>query len=174
MISFWVFYNALAWPVSMLLAIIVSHLTVGLIVDKQTNLIVGLVTATTIGFTQWRIFAEFVTYPKIWLFIPGILIGTPFSGVIWHLQTGNELPVIFETKGAFFFVLISIFSFLSGFIQSRMMSINGRDSFLWILLSGLGSAAAFAFNSFLLSGLVLGLMTLPVFILILRSRDLSG
>ena len=173
LIFLWLVSNYFAWPIGMILSIILSHLTVGFFFDEPTNMIVGLVTASTIGLAQWLVLIKFLNLRKWWIFVPGIIIGFPFAYVVLYLEGGNELPLLFDSDAVLLPVFFSVFVLISSLIQSQLASMNRMESLVWILCNGLAAALITTFYSLAYAGLIMGLTTLPAFLLLLNNKKLD-
>lgn len=170
----WVAANTIAWPLGILLAIILSYLIVNIFHPEETNLIIGLCVGFSIGFAQWRVLKSIRTMSLLWFVVPAIGIGLPYGWYIMQVEAGNSLPLIWNTEGVFMAVLFFACGAMVGLIQSKLKSFPRTRSYIWVLLSGLGWGVALMLNSFLLSGLVIGLLTLVTFILFLKERNMSS
>ena len=168
----WIAANFIAWPLGVLLAIILSHLVVNIFHPEETNLIVGLCVAFSIGFAQWLIIKRLVRTTFLWFVVPSIGIGLPYGLMIMQVEAGNDLPLLLDTEGIFMAVILFICGAIVGLIQSQLIFINRFKPYLWILLSGLSWSISITLNSFLFSGLIIGLVTLSVFILPLRNKEI--
>jgi hypothetical protein len=174
LIIIWLVANAIAWPLGILLAIILSYAIVNIFHPEETNLIIGFSTAITIGFAQWKVLKKLMTISMLWIVAPGIGIGFPYAWVTINVESGNNLPLLLNTEWVFMALLFFICGAFVGLIQSRLKSINTGKSYIWILLSGIAWSISITLNSFLFSGLIIGLATLAAFIFILKERKINS
>lgn len=166
----WVIANFIAWPVGIILAIILSHLIVNIFHPEETNLIVGLCVAFSIGFAQWLILKGLFKTSYVWFVIPSLAIGLPYGWMIFHLEAGKELPLLLNTQGLFMGVIFFICGAFIGFFQSRLKSIKSSRTILWILISAIAWGVSISLQSFLFSGLIIGFITLTPFILLIKEK----
>jgi len=169
----WLIANTIAWPLGLLLAIILSYLIVNFFHPEETNLIVGLGVGIAIGFAQWQVLKKLISSGVLWIVVTGIGIGFPYAWVIVHIESGKNLPLLFNTEGVFMAILFFVCGAFVGLIQSQLILIKMTKSYIWILLSGIAWSISITLNSFLFSGLVIGLVTLTAFILILKEDKLG-
>ena len=169
----WIAANFIAWPLGILLAIILSYLVVNIFHPEETNMIIGFSVGISIGFAQWMLIKTFIKSNFLWFVVPSIGIGLPYGWIIMQVEAGNNLPIFLNTEGVFMAVIFFICGAIVGLIQSQLISINRSKSYLWILLSGLAWSISITLNSFLFSGLIIGLVTSP-FILILKKIDIES
>jgi len=169
----WLVANVIAWPLGFLLAIILSYAIVNIFHPEETNLIIGFSVGITVGFAQWQVLKKLMKISFLWIVVPGIGIGFPYAWVTINVESGNNMPQLFNTEWVFMAVLFFICGAFVGLIQSRLKSINTGKSYIWILLSAIGWSISITINSFLFSGLIIGLVTLAAFILILKERKIS-
>jgi len=170
----WLIANTIAWPLGLLLAIIFSYLIVNIFHPEETNLIVGLCAGITIGFAQWKVLKKFMKISVLWIVVTGIGIGFPYAWVTVHLESGKNLPLLLNTEGVFMAVLFFVCGAFVGLIQTQFKLIKINKPYIWIFLSGIAWSISITLNSFLLSGLIIGFVTLPAFILILKERKIEA
>ncbi len=170
----WSVANTIAWPLGILLGIILSYLIVNIFHPEETNLIIGFSVGITIGFAQWKVLKKLMKISMLWIVVPGIGIGFPYAWVTIHVESGNNLPLLLNTEGVFMAILFFICGAFVGLIQSRLKSINIGKSYIWILLSAIAWSISITLNSFLFSGLIIGFITLAAFILMLKQREVSS
>lgn len=174
LIIIWLVANTIAWPLGILLAIILSYAIVNIFHPEETNLIIGFSAAITIGFAQWKVLKKLMKISMLYIVAPGIGIGFPYAWVTINIESGNNLPLLLNTEWVFMAILFFICGAFVGLIQSRLKSINTGKSYIWILLSGIAWSISITLNSFLFSGLFIGLVTLAAFILILKERKINS
>jgi hypothetical protein len=63
----WLASNTIAWPLELLVAIILSHLIVNIFHPEETNLIVSLCLGLGIGFAQWQVLKTLMRINILWL-----------------------------------------------------------------------------------------------------------
>ena len=63
----WLASNTIAWPLGLLVAIILSHLIVNIFHPEETNLIDGLCLGLGIGFAQWQVLKTLMRINILWL-----------------------------------------------------------------------------------------------------------
>ncbi len=170
----WLVANTIAWPLGVLLAIILSYTIVNIFHPEETNLIIGFSVGITIGFAQWKVLKKLMKMNMLWIVVPGIGIGFPYAWVTMRVESGNHLPLLLNTEWVFMAILFFICGAFVGLIQSQLKSINMAKSYIWILLSGIAWSISITLNSFLFSGLVIGLVTLTAFILILKETKIGA
>jgi len=169
----WLVANAIAWPLGILLAIILSYAIVNIFHPEETNLIIGFSVGITIAFAQWQVLKKLMKISVLWIFVPGICIGIPYAWITLIHESGNNLPQLLDSEWFFRATLFFICGALVGIIQSLLKSINIGRSYIWILLSAIGWSISITINSFLFSGLIIGLLTLAAFILMLNERKIG-
>lgn len=169
----WLVANAIAWPLGILLAIILSHIIVNIFHPEETNLVIGFSVGITTGFAQWKILKKLMKISLLWIVVPGIFIGLPYAWAIINIESGNNLPLVLNTTWVFMAVLFFVCGGFAGLIQSRFKSFNMGKSYIWILLSGVAWSIAITLNSFLFSGLFMGLISLVGFILMLKEKGMG-
>lgn len=171
LIMTWIITNTIAWPLGVLLAIILSYAIVNIFHPEETNLIIGFSVGIATGFAQWKVLKKLMKMNILWIVVPGIGIGIPYAWVTIHVESGNHLPLLLNTEWIFMAILFFICGAFVGLIQSLLKSIKITKSYIWILLSGIAWSISITLNSFLFSGLVVGLVTLNAFILILKKGN---
>ena len=174
LISEWLVANAIAWPLGFLLAIILSYAIVNFFHPEETNLIIGFSVGITIGIAQWKVLKKLMKMSVLWIAVPGIGVGIPYAWIIINVEAGNSLPLLLNIEGLFMAILFFIIGAIVGLIQSRLKSVILKKSYIWILLSGLAWSISITFSSFLFSGLIIGVITIPAFILILKEKGISS
>lgn len=170
LIMTWIVAHTIAWPLGVLLAIILSHLIVNIFHPEETNLIIGFSVGITIGFAQWKVLKKLMKMNMLWIVVPGLGIGFPYGWVTMHVESGKHLPLLLNTEWIFMAILFFICGAFVGLIQTQLKSINITKPYIWILLSGIAWSISITLNSFLFSGLVIGLVTLTGFILIINQN----
>lgn len=173
LVILWLVGNTIAWPLGLLLAIILSHLIVNIFHPEETNLTVGLCLGISIGFAQWMVLKKLAKVSLWWIVVPGIGIGFPYAWVTFYLESGNSLPLLFTIENAFMAIMLFICGAIVGLIQTHFKSLKISKSYIWILLSGIAWSISITLNSFLYSGLLIGLVTLPAFLLLLNQSHFS-
>jgi len=170
----WVAANFMAWPMGLLLAIILSYLVVNIFHPEETNLIVGLCLGFSMGLAQWLVLKSLIKIGKLWFVVSVIGIGLPYGWVILYLEAGNKIPLVFNIEGVFMAILFFICGAFVGLIQCRIESFNMGKSYIWVLLSGIAWSISITLNSFLFSGFIFGLVTLAPFVFLLKKRNISS
>lgn len=158
----WVLLLTIAWPLSLLVAIILSHLILNLFYQKETNLIVGLCIGACIGLVQWILLKKFRNPGPGWLIWSALGIGIPYGIIVLMEEAGMHAPIILHVDWLFSFCLFGFCGAIIGFFQARSISDERKAVLFFSLLSGIAWATSMALNSFFASGLLIAIITLPL------------
>ena len=160
----WLTANFIAWPIGLILAIILSYSIVNIFHPKETNLIVGFGIGVSVGFAQWFVLKNIINLTKWWIVASGLGIGIPYATLILLKESNVLLPSLFNIEGFYWGMTYFASGAIVGIIQMKMLRTIFSNSYLWIIISCIAWGLALSLNSFLISGIIIGLITALAFV----------
>ena len=131
----WMLVVSGSWPISIILAIILSHIIINPFYPKETNLIVGLCLGGTTGFAQWILLKKYFKISLWWIFASAIGIGVPFALIVISEEMGIVLPEPLNNENVSIIVSSCIGGLLTGLLQAPLLKSVTKYSIWWIPIS---------------------------------------
>ena len=153
----WVLANIIAWPVGIIIAIVLSYTIVNLFYPEETNLIVGICLGAVVAYSQQLIIKRYFKISAWWVFAAAIGIGLPvvIDSIVFEL-TGNDISIteieIIDAAIVFF-----IGGLLTGLLQYNLFKSLTPKFIWWITISAF--AWGLGWFGLMLGGLIHGLIT---------------
>ena len=124
-----------SWPISILLAILLSHLIINPFFPKETNLIVGLCLGGATGFAQWILLKKYFKISLWWIFAAAIGIGVPVALIVISEEMGIVLPEPLNNENVSIIVSSFIGGLLTGILQAPLLKSVTKYAIWWIPIS---------------------------------------
>ena len=131
----WMIAVGFSWPISLLLAIILSYLIINPFYPKETNLIVGLCLGGTTGFAQWILLKKYFKISIWWIFASAIGIGVPVALVVISEEMGIVLPEPLNNENVSIILSSCIGGLLTGLLQMPILKSVTKYAVWWIPIS---------------------------------------
>lgn len=153
----WVLTNSIAWPIGIIVAIVLSYGIVNQFYHKETNLIVGLCLGAVVASSQWLVIRRYFKIGIWWIFAAGLGIGLPFIlEVLISELSGNEIGMtgieIIDQA-----MLLFIGGVITGLLQFNIFKSLASKFKWWIIISAF--AWGIGWFGLFFGGLILGLTT---------------
>jgi len=152
-----VLVTGIAWPVGIILAIVLSYAVVNQFYSKETNLIVGFCLGAVVGYSQWFVLKKYFKVSRWWILATTIGIGLPFVAEVIHLEFGGSGNDLVKSELLSQIIILSVGGLLTGLLQLKIIKSLSKRSIRWIIISTLAWGISWA--GFLLGGVILGLIT---------------
>jgi len=165
----WVLATGLAWPVGLIVAIVVAQL-VNLVYARETNLVVGLCLGAVIGVAQCQAARESRVYIcNRWILATALGMGIPFvAEVLWTEIGGGATMLTDSVLSRALGGLVG--GALVGLLQLRAIRLLSPRASWWVLSSAVAwcvawaSTAVGAVAGVLLGGVLLGTISGSTFL----------
>lgn len=152
-----VLVTGIAWPVGIILAIVLSYAVVNQFYPKETNLIVGLCLGAVVGYSQWSVLKKYFKISTWWIWASTIGIGLPFVAEVIYFEFGGSGNDLFKSELLSQIIILSVGGLLTGLLQIKIIKSLSKRSFRWIIINTL--AWGISWTGFFLGGVILGLIT---------------
>jgi len=149
--------TGIAWPVGLIVTIVLSYGVVNLFYPKDTNLIAGLCIGAVVAFSQWLIMKRYFKIGTWWIFAAAIGMGLPFviEFIFFELR-GNELSItgieLLEPA-----VFLFVCGLITGLLQYSSLKLLTSKFRWWIIISAL--AWGLGWFGLMLGGVIFGLIS---------------
>ncbi|MFA6598142.1 MAG: hypothetical protein WCS69_10495 [Ignavibacteriaceae bacterium] len=160
--------TGIAWPVGIILAIVLSYAVVNQFYPKETNLIVGLCLGALVGYSQWFVLKKYFKISTWWIWASTIGIGLPFVAEVNYLEFSGSENSLIKSEFLGQIIVLSIGGLLTGLFQLKIIKALSKRSIRWIIISTLAWGISWA--GFFLGGVILGLI---IGLAMLRLLELS-
>ena len=175
----WILCTIIAWAVGLFVSVIITHF-VNVILHEEGNLVSGLCSGLTVGYAQWFVLKKQIKLSSWWGLGCAIGIGVPIT-VCATLDTIGLLPGLEGTTTQVIgLTTLAIFGgCLSGLLQMRLLKPHSPRAAWWILASSIGWGSCWflvvlsihvpqiLLIGFIMSGILLGVITGPAILWIL-------
>lgn len=151
---YWMLAVSFSWPLSIILAIILSYLIINPFYPKETNLIVGLCLGGTTGFAQWILLKKYFKISIWWVFASAIGIGIPVALIVICEEMGIILPELLKNENLSLVLVGCIGGLLTGVLQMPVLKTVTKNSIWWIPTCAVCWGAAL-FPGIFISGFIL-------------------
>lgn len=131
----WMIAVGFSWPISLILAIILSYLIINPFYPKETNLIVGLCLGGTTGFAQWILLKKYFKISIWWIFASAIGIGVPVALIVISEEMGIVLPEPLNNENVSIILSSCIGGLLTGLLQMPILKSVTKYAVWWIPIS---------------------------------------
>lgn len=149
--------TGIAWPVGIILAIVLSYAVVNQFYPKETNLIVGLCLGAVVGYSQWLIMKKYFKISTWWIWASTIGIGLPFVAEVIFVELGGSETGFIASVLIGAVITFGIGGLLTGLLQIKIIKSLSKRSIWWIGISTFAWGISGVGN--LLGGVILGLLT---------------
>ena len=149
--------TGIAWPVGIILAIVLSYVVVNQFYPKETNLIVGLCLGAVVGYSQWLIMKKYFKISTWWIWANTIGIGIPFVAEVIYVELGGSDTGLIKSELLGQIITLGIGGLLTGLLQIKIIKSLSKRSIWWISISTF--AWGISWVGYFLGGVILGLLT---------------
>jgi len=160
--------TGIAWPVGIILAIVLSYAVVNQFYPKETNLIVGICLGAVVGYSQWLIMKKYFKISTWWIWASTIGIGIPFVAEVIYVEFGGSENGLIKSELLGQIFTLCIGGLLTGLLQIKIIKSLSKRSIWWIIISTLAWGISWA--GLFLGGVILGLI---IWFTILRLLEIS-
>lgn len=152
-----VFASGIAWPVGIIVAIVLSYGVVNLFYSKETNLIVGLCLGAVVAYSQWLIIKRYFKIGAWWIFAAAIGIGLPFVIEVILSELSESEISITEIEIIDQAILLFVGGLVTGLLQYNIFKSLTPKFRWWIIISPL--AWGIGWFGLILGGIIFGAIT---------------
>lgn len=161
----WIMVIGASWPISAIIAIILSYTVLNLFYPKETNLIVGLCMGGLTGFAQWFLLKEYQKISKWWIFLTAIGFGIPYAAMILLFENGIALPFPLNNENIAYVIFSCVGGFFTGLLQIPILKSFLKKTWWWLAVNtfawGISMSTRLIFEGIdiIFGGFLLGILT---------------